>query len=194
MTKGSTTAMSTIAVGGQAAARAARPAPAHCLAGLRQAARAAMVSAGTVLLTAACGSVSSGPAASPSRLYQRSLTYSRCMRSHGVPDFPLLKPGPAGSLVHPVSPPAGMLTAPGYDAAFLACLRLAVFGERSRARYQAVALHGLKEAECMRAHGITRYPSPAASTRPTSPGSASTRTHSSSRPRQKPVARETSGR
>jgi len=118
-----------------------------------------MVSAGTVLLAAACGSPA-GAAASPSRLYQQSLTYSRCMRSHGVPDFPILKQGPAGSLVHPVSPPAGMLTAPGYDAAFRACLKLAVIGGGSRARYQALALRGLKQAECMRAHGITNYPSP----------------------------------
>jgi hypothetical protein len=119
-----------------------------------------MVSAGTVLLAAACGSGSPGPAPSPSRLYQQSLTYSRCMRSHGVPDFPILKQGPGDSLVHPASPPAGMLTAPGYDAAFRACLKLAVIGGGSRARYQAAALQGLKQAECMRTHGITSYPSP----------------------------------
>ena len=152
MTKGGTAALSTT--------RAGRQARAHCLRSLlRQAARAAAVS-GTVLLAAACGSGSPGPAAPPSRLYQHSLTYSRCMRSHGVPDFPILTQGPGGSLVHPVSPPAGMLTAPGYDAAFRSCLRLAVIGGGSRARYQAAALRGLEQAECMRAHGITRYPSP----------------------------------
>jgi hypothetical protein len=84
------------------------------------------------------------------------------MRAHGVPDFPILKQGPGGSLVHPVSPPAGMLTAPGYDAAFRACLKLAVVGGGSRARYQAMAHRGLAQAECMRAHGITGYPSPGA--------------------------------
>ena len=120
----------------------------------------ALAVAGLVLLVAACGGGSPGPGASPSRLYRQELTYSRCMRSHGVPDFPILKQGPGGLLVHPVSPPAGMLTAPGYDPAFRACLRLAVVGGRSRARYQAAALRGLKQAECMRAHGITNYPSP----------------------------------
>jgi hypothetical protein len=75
-------------------------------------------------------------------------------------DFPILQQGPGGSLVHPVSPPAGMLTAPGYDAAFRTCLKLAVIGGGSRARYQAAALQGLKQAECMRAHGIGNYPSP----------------------------------
>ena len=127
----------------------------------RRATRLAVVSAGTVLLAAACGGGS--PAASPGgSLYQQSLAYSRCMRVHGVPDFPILKQGPRGSLVHPVSPPAGMLTSPGYDAAFRACLKLAVVGGGSPARYRAMALKGLAQAECMRAHGITGYPSPGA--------------------------------
>jgi len=127
----------------------------------RRATRLAVVSAGTVLLAAACGGGS--PAASPGgSLYQQSLAYSRCMRVHGVPDFPILKQGPGGSLVHPVSPPAGMLTSPGYDAAFRACLKLAVVGGGSPARYRAMALKGLAQAECMRAHGITGYPSPGA--------------------------------
>jgi hypothetical protein len=173
MTKGGATAMSAIRADSQAAlatwpstasrlpASSARSARAHLLGGRRQAAWAVMASAWTVLLAAGCGSGSPGSGASPSRLYQQSLTYSRCMRSHGVPDFPILKRGPEGSLVHPVSPPAGMLTAPGYDAAFRACLKLAVVGGGAKARYQAVALHGLKQAECMRANGITNYPSPA---------------------------------
>jgi hypothetical protein len=121
----------------------------------------AVMSAGTVLLATACGG-SPGPASPGQALYQRELTYSRCMRTHGVPDFPILKQGPGGSLVHPVSPPAGMLTSPGYDLAFRACLKLAVVGGGSPARYRATALQGLKQAECMRAHGITGYPSPGA--------------------------------
>ena len=126
----------------------------------RRATRLAVVSAGTVLLAAACGG---SPAASPGdSLYQQSLTYSRCMRVHGVPDFPILKQGPGGSLVHSVSPPAGMLTSSGYDAAFRACLKLAMVGGGSAARYRAMALKGLAQAECMRAHGITGYPSPGA--------------------------------
>ncbi len=122
-----------------------------------------MVLAGTVLLAGAGGGGSPGPAASPGHaLYQQALTHSRCMRSHGVPDFPILKLGPGGTLVHPLSPPAGMLTSPGYDAAFRACLKLAVTGGHPAARYRAMALKGLKQAECMRAHGITGYPSPGA--------------------------------
>ena len=113
---------------------------------LRRRAGLAVTLAGTVLLAAACGGSSPGPAASA--LYQRSLAYSRCMRSHGVPDFPILKQGgPGGTLVHPVSPPAGMLTSPDYDAAFRTCLKLAVVGGHQAAHYRATALHGLMQAE-----------------------------------------------
>ena len=163
----------------------------------RRATRLAVVSAGTVLLAAACGGGS--PAASPGgSLYQQSLAYSRCMRVHGVPDFPILKQGPGGSLVHPVSPPTGMLTSPGYDAAFRACLKLTVVGGGSPARYRAIALKGLKQAECMRAHGITSFPSPGPSTAAfmsrTSRQSVSTRTRCSSRRPPGPVGWETHGR
>lgn len=122
----------------------------------------AVVLAAAAVLATACGGSPPGAAASPGQaLYQQSLTYSRCMRSHGVPDFPILKQGPGGTLVRPLSPPAGMLTAPGYDAAFRVCLKLAVTGGRSAARYRAMALKVLKQAECMRGHGITGFPSPA---------------------------------
>lgn len=144
------------------AVRSARWTHAHGLGDRRRVAWLAVVPAGTVLLAAACGG-SPGPPPGQA-LYQRSLTYSLCMRSHGVLDFPILQQGPGGSLVHPLSPPTGMLSSPGYDAAFRACLKLAVVGggRRFAALYQARALHGLKQAECMRAHGISGYPSPGA--------------------------------
>jgi hypothetical protein len=174
MTKGGVPAMNTIRADSQEADAARQPsvsraavrcrwARARDLGTRRRAAWLAIVSAGTVLLAAACGGSSPGSAASPGQeLYAQALTYSRCMRSHGVPDFPILERGPGGSLVHPLSPPPGMLTSSDYDAAFRACLKLAVTGGRDAARYRATALRGLKQAECMRGHGITGYPSPAA--------------------------------
>jgi hypothetical protein len=154
-------AMSMNEPGNQAAWAAGRVAQGGSYFWWRRTACLAVALAGTVLLTAACGG-SPGPAASPSRLYHQSLSYSRCMRSHGVPDFPILRQRPGGTLIHPVSPPPGMLTAPGYDAAFRACLKLAVVGGGSAERYQTSALKGLKQSECMRAHGISGYPSPGA--------------------------------
>lgn len=119
--------------------------------------RLALLLALTMPLAAACGA----SATSPGRLYQQALAYTGCMRSHGVPDFPAPKPGPDGTLTFPLNPPAGMLASPGYDAAFRACLKRAVIGARP-ARYRAIALSALKQAECMRTHGIASYPSPAA--------------------------------
>jgi hypothetical protein len=123
----------------------------------------AVTLAGTVFLAAACGHGSPSSSASPGqRLYQQARAYTGCMRAHGVPDFPEPKPGPGGTLIYPLNPPAGMLASPGYDAAFRACLNRAVTGGRPAARYQAMALQALKFAECMHTHGITGQPSPAA--------------------------------
>ncbi len=117
--------------------------------------------AGTLLLAAACaggsGGGSSGPAASQ---YQQSLAYSECMHSHGAPDFPHPKRGPGGSLIYPVTPPPGMLSSPGYDAAFRACRKLAPGSARTAAQFQAAVNQALRLATCMRAHGITNYPDP----------------------------------
>lgn len=130
---------------------------------VRWAAGLAVTLAGTALLAAACGGGRSpAPTASPEgTLYQQAVTYSRCMRSHGVADFPIPAQGPGGTLIFPLNPPAGMLTSPGYDAAFRACLKLAVTAARPAAQYQATALKALQQAECMRAHEISSYPSPA---------------------------------
>lgn len=161
--------MSTVQPGGRTAG-AARRRPvsggavrgARCPGIQRRAAWLAAASAATVLLAVACGGPPGSAAPPGQALYQRALSYSRCMRAHGVPDFPILERGPGGTLIHPVRPPGGMLSAPGYDAAFRTCLKLAVAGGGARARYRAIALKALKQAECMRAHGITSFPSPGA--------------------------------
>jgi hypothetical protein len=114
--------------------------------------------ADAVLLAAACAS---SPAPGQ-RLYQRARSYTACMRLHGVPEFPEPRLGKGGTLVYPLNPPAGMLSSADYDAAFRACLKMTVTGGPSAVRYRAVALQALRQAECMRAHGITSYPAPAA--------------------------------
>jgi hypothetical protein len=119
-----------------------------------------------VPLGAACGggSSSAGPAASSGhQLYKQAVAYSRCMRAHDVTDFPIPAKGPKGTLVYPVRPPAGMLSSAHYDPAFRACLKQAVIsgGRQYAARYRAIAIRALQQAECMRAHGITGFPSPA---------------------------------
>jgi hypothetical protein len=68
--------------------------------GLWDAAALATAAALTVL-AAGCGIVhihvgsSGGPASTGSATYQEDLAYAQCVRSHGLPDFPL--PNPSGT-------------------------------------------------------------------------------------------------
>jgi hypothetical protein len=123
-----------------------------------------LLSAGIVLLAVACGgsgSAQSVPSSTRS-IYQQSLTYAGCMHSRGAPEFPGPELGSGGSLVHPLAPPPGMLSSPGYDRAFRACERLAPVSGGLTQRKKAELDRGLSQAACMRAHGIAGFPDPAA--------------------------------
>jgi uncharacterized protein YceK len=64
-------------------------------------ARALAVAAAAAVLTAGCGVVhvhfgpSGGSSSTVHGTYQQGLAYAQCVRSHGLPDFPL--PGPSGA-------------------------------------------------------------------------------------------------
>ena len=64
-------------------------------------ARALAVAAAAAVLTAGCGVVhvhfgsSGGPSSTEPGTYQQQLAYAQCVRSHGLPDFPL--PSPSGA-------------------------------------------------------------------------------------------------
>jgi uncharacterized protein YceK len=63
-------------------------------------ARALAVAAAAAVLTAGCGVVhvhfgpSGGSSSTVHGTYQQELAYAQCVRSHGLPDFPL--PSPSG--------------------------------------------------------------------------------------------------
>jgi hypothetical protein len=91
-----------------------------------------------------------------------ALAFSRCMRSHGVPDFP--DPDTNGGITINSGGPGGKNlgpNAPAFKAAQKACQSLAPGGgaltpaEKARMRAQ-----GLEMAKCMRAHGILDFPDP----------------------------------
>ncbi len=73
------------------------------------------------LLTAACGGTSTGAGGSSSTgastLHQEELAVARCMRSHGVPNFP--DPDSVGLRV-----PHSMTQLPQYQRAYQACKSL----------------------------------------------------------------------
>jgi hypothetical protein len=119
--------------------------------------------AGIVPLAAACGG-SSGSTAGLLNLQTitaKALSYSKCMRSHGITNFPdptvqnsATRKGAGFSL-------AGIDTSsPQYQSADKACKKLTGFGHVSPAMLQQAMSTLLKYAECMRSHGITNFPDP----------------------------------
>jgi hypothetical protein len=110
------------------------------------------------LLLAACGSSSPGTgtaAAAGGR--DPALQFAKCMRSHGVTNFP--DPGAGGSIQ--IGPDSGInARSPAFQAAQKACARYApITGApttmTASQRRQAVAF-----AKCVRAHGVPNFPDP----------------------------------
>lgn len=137
----------------------------RCGHGLSQ---AAVVTAATALLAAACsgsGSHPSGPATpGPDRVQQMDL-FAQCMRSHGEPDFYLT------SRQSDSNPSATVLSIMGYQvtgidpqtAQFATAMKsckhlLPGGGGQPISQKQLNSL--VKSAECMRAHGFPDYPDP----------------------------------
>jgi hypothetical protein len=120
--------------------------------------------AGVAVLAAACGSgSSSSSAAGGSTTYQKALAYSQCMRSHGVLDFP--DPDSQGHFNVPGSGQPGVSSAAAKQAALSAqnaCRHLLPNGGQvTPAQRQQVLNQMLRYAQCMRAHGLPKFPDPA---------------------------------
>jgi hypothetical protein len=121
--------------------------------------------AGVACLAAACSSGPASPASKPPRadVGAKTLAYSKCMRSHGVRDFPdptihahsigLSIHGGPGSNLNPGSPT--------FKAASRACKSLAPPGLNGPQQQTAQQLAtDVKFADCMRSHGYPGFPDP----------------------------------
>ena len=145
----------------------------------------ALVVVSGVLVIAGCGSASkpsgaSKSATTPSSASKRATTSSsaskrsppsyansqlaaaKCIRSHGVPNFPDPTFGAGGAQVN-LQTPAGMLRSPGFELAQKECaklgLELAGYAPTSTATAAEMA-QALAVAKCMRAHGVPNWPDP----------------------------------
>ena len=118
-----------------------------------------------------CGSKGSTPRprTATSNLNSQALAYSRCMRSHGVTDFP--DPSGNGSLSY-----QGATSSPAFTSAQTACASLQPRKvipnsgnetPRQAAREQAKLL---RWANCMRDHGYPGLPDPKIGTPQPTPG------------------------
>jgi hypothetical protein len=118
---------------------------------LRRAGLAAAALALTGLLATACGGGSSHARAGGGGGVEAALAYARCMRAHGVPDFPdpdsngQFSPRPASSQE---------------TAAHQVCRHLLDAGSPPDAAQQHMLGQVLKYARCMRAHRISDFPDP----------------------------------
>ena len=101
---------------------------------------------------------SSGPAESPSApgdITSQLLTFARCMRSNGAPNFP--DPSGGGFSV----PPGGEHSSPAFKAAEAKCQKYLPPGPGSGPPPSPQALaQMLKVARCMRRLGISDFPDP----------------------------------
>jgi hypothetical protein len=114
--------------------------------------------AGTALFGAACGgkTPAAGPQQTASR-YQQAVAYAKCMRSHGDPAWP--DPNSNGMFGNN----NGSLdeSSAAYKAANKACAKLQSGNNAPAPAQQQQALAQLlKYSQCMRAHGISKYPDP----------------------------------
>jgi hypothetical protein len=137
----------------------------------RQAGMLAAVAAGLAVLAAACGGASpagSSPSPHPPG-YQQYHAYSQCIRSHGAPFWP--EPSQvAGQGVwdlpytYKITPRIlAQEHGPGWQAALTACQKQAPTAlPYTAAQVSALRSRLQKLAACMRGHGISHFPSPAA--------------------------------
>lgn len=107
------------------------------------------------LLAAACGSGSSSSATGGSTQHDRALAFARCIRSHGVPNWP--DPDSQGGFPG-VS--KQMLQSAAGQSALDACRHLLNGPPESpqQRRYQAEV--ALEFARCIRTHGFPDFPDP----------------------------------
>ncbi len=138
----------------------------------------AVVLAGLSLLVSACGGSpgshvaqlaststsattqsSTGPAGTGK--YAASLAYSRCMRLHGVPNFPDPKQAAGGGIQFSGSRSGINPQSPSFMSAQQSCKRLLPGGGRpTHADRQKALARMLHISQCMRAHGISGFPDP----------------------------------
>ena len=112
----------------------------------------------TTTTTSALGTASSF-GQTDQQYYQAQLDYAACMRSHGEPSFPdpVLR---SQSVTFGAGPDIDQ-DSPRFVSTTTTCKRLVPDGGApSPAQIQTMIAQMVKNAECMRAHGITNFPDP----------------------------------
>jgi len=128
----------------------------------RLTALAAMLAAAAVAL-AACGGGGSPPTTTGSSTVDKALNFTKCMRSHGVPDYP--DPNRKGEFITTPGSPSPKEPHSVVRAALQACRHLMPAGgpgSLTAAQKQQIQQHSLKFVQCLRGHGLSDIPDPGA--------------------------------
>jgi hypothetical protein len=131
---------------------------------------AVLAGAGAVLAIAACGSSSSNPTGATNPTGASSpIGLSKCMRAHGLSNFPDPTAGPGGEGFNGIGlSPDGSLTVDGISfsgpalrSAEKACKQYLPGGGGPPPPLSASQKRGaIANAECMRKHGVPNFPDP----------------------------------
>jgi len=120
------------------------------------AASLALVVVSCAAAIAACGS-SKPSSTARSSSYSRAVSYSDCMRSHGVPNFP----DPLAGGGYPASISGVDYQAPAVQSAQSACFHLSpAANHRGPAMTEAQHKGMVLNARCIREHGVPNFPDP----------------------------------
>ncbi len=127
------------------------------------AAMAAVV--GFAVLAAGCGgSNAPGAARGSSAPSAKFLAYSRCMRHHGISDFPDPTTSPGGGVgINVNGGPGSDLNKhnPRFTTAHSACRSLGLSGKSGTPQQSSQKIAAeVKWARCMRLHGLSSFPDP----------------------------------
>lgn len=107
----------------------------------------------TVASSGASGSRSSGTSRQSELLH-----FSKCMRSHGVPNFPDLSV--TGGILNGLAHSGVNPETPAFQSALQACKKYNAAGNLTPAQSAAQNAEGLQFSQCMRSHGVPNYPDP----------------------------------
>lgn len=120
--------------------------------------RLLFVGAGVLLLITACSRPGqASPQSQQQQMQAKALAYARCMRSHGVSDYP----DPTFTNGGVTSSYQGDPNSPTYKAAQQACKKYQPGpGSMSPQQIAKVKADELQTARCMRTHGFPNFPDP----------------------------------
>jgi len=116
------------------------------------------VTVGIVMLAAACSSPSSSSSSSGSTRFQQELSFTTCMRSHGLTTFPDPNPNGQGFEANQQQQQQER-SDPHFSTALSACQHLL---PAASAQPKTTPGNASLErfAQCMRSHGVRNYPDP----------------------------------